>query len=64
MISGTQHQSGLMAGAARVGSCGTQPVVVGAITPNHRTWHGSYVKPMLAAFAIDRPHPRPRERSP
>jgi hypothetical protein len=60
------HMNGLMAGAARLGTCGALHRVDTAITaPNsEHKWLGARSYVQVSPFGTDRPDPRPPERSP
>lgn len=66
MSTGTTHMNGLMAGAARLGSCAPATyVVTGTTAPNfdHKWLDAQSHVPVSPKFGIARPGKRPPERS-
>ena len=67
MSTGTTHMNGLMAGAARLGTCGSSHHVVAPIPAyaQDQKWLGARsIKSVTPVFDTNRPDPRPPERSP
>jgi hypothetical protein len=67
MSTGTTHMNGLMAGAARLGTCGASHHVVAPIPAyaQGHVWLGARsLKSVTQVFDTNRPDPRPPERSP
>jgi hypothetical protein len=65
MSTGTTHNFGLTAGAARPGPCPMYAMAGISAPTSIRTWHPqSATKQVDVVFATDRLIPRPLERSP
>ena len=67
MSTGTTHMNGLMAGAARLGTCGASHHVVAPISAyaqNQKWLDARTIESVSPVFGTHRPDPRPPERSP
>ena len=65
MTSGTMHKDGLMAGAARPGTCAVHSAHAGNAAPLYtHKWLGFASQPVSPVITTDRAIPRPLERLP
>jgi hypothetical protein len=66
MSTGTTHMNGLMAGAARLGTCGASHHVAGisAYAQDQKWLDARTITSVSPVFDTNRPDPRPPERSP